>query len=93
MPMQAIKLTQQTLRYVMTEVINNDLHGDFAHACLTSTYDGENWYFVRDTANLNQLLYDFPSMIVTEDVLRAKYTFTEPEHPNWIELKKKYAVA
>jgi hypothetical protein len=87
MAFKAIKLTPKTVRHLMAIEIPDDLRGDFAYACLTTAYEGETWYLIRDTDN--EYVVDFIYMIVTQDTLRATYAYKKPARSSWFGLTPK----
>ena len=85
----AIKITPETLKYIINVALPRDDVSAFAHALLTSAYNGENWYFVSGNVNApSEIRYD--KQIITEDVLKTSYDYKRlPADPYWIEVTPK----
>lgn len=73
MSLTAIKLTAAGMHVAMARVSTTPrTAAEFAHACLTSAYNGEDWYFVYETSG-SILDLDFTRAIMTAAVFESKY--------------------
>ena len=85
----AVKLTPETLQYIIPSLASPVIQAKFAHALLTSAYNGENWYYVAGNP-MDQDKIDYTRQIMTEEALNAKYdTIDETVEFHWFEVTPK----
>ena len=80
--MRAIEITAHSMEHILTNIKPDSARARFAHSCLTSTYNGERWYYITDNFP-DLLLVDFTKMVITQDTLRDQYEFELPDENIW----------
>lgn len=88
----AIKLNAETIRFIFIHMTKTQT-AEFSYALLTSAYNGENWYYVKNPHKLLMPgILPYYKMIMTEDKLREHYDIDENANvnaPEWFEVFEK----